>query len=157
MASRSYANGPAKRSNQQQHYLTPSRSQPDFHPHPGYASEPAHPYGFMSSASVAPDDEEETCPVCNEDLSLRLEGEKPHIVPECGHRLREFPRTSPACSHAPRKLTRFLLLRRRRVLRRRLRRRHARAPKGSLARHVWHLSQGHAHWRGRRGLRPPKQ
>ncbi|KAL8283746.1 hypothetical protein RQP46_005541 [Phenoliferia psychrophenolica] len=41
----------------------------------------------MSSASVAPDDEEETCPVCNEDLSLRLEGEKPHIVPECGHRL----------------------------------------------------------------------
>ncbi|KAK4702603.1 hypothetical protein P7C70_g3619, partial [Phenoliferia sp. Uapishka_3] len=42
----------------------------------------------MSSAAVSPDeDEEEQCPVCNEDLSLRLEGEKPHIVPECGHRL----------------------------------------------------------------------
>jgi hypothetical protein len=38
----------------------------------------------------APDDEAE-CPVCLEPLSFsfRLPGEKPHIVPECGHALHE--------------------------------------------------------------------
>ncbi|KAM0756222.1 hypothetical protein T439DRAFT_282895 [Meredithblackwellia eburnea MCA 4105] len=41
----------------------------------------------MPSAIVEDNDQEDSCPVCNEDLSLRLEGEKPHIVPECGHRL----------------------------------------------------------------------
>lgn len=36
-------------------------------------------------------DEEEECPVCLEPLSFsfRLPGEKPHIVPECGHALHE--------------------------------------------------------------------
>lgn len=36
-------------------------------------------------------DDEETCPVCCESLSFtfRLPGEKPHIVPECGHSLHE--------------------------------------------------------------------
>ncbi|WWC91194.1 uncharacterized protein L201_006136 [Kwoniella dendrophila CBS 6074] len=36
-------------------------------------------------------DDEETCPVCVESLSFtyRLPGEKPHIVPECGHALHE--------------------------------------------------------------------
>jgi hypothetical protein len=35
--------------------------------------------------------EEEDCPVCLEPLSFsfRLPGEKPHIVPECGHALHE--------------------------------------------------------------------
>lgn len=36
-------------------------------------------------------DDEEDCPVCLEPLSFsfRLPGEKPHIVPECGHALHE--------------------------------------------------------------------
>ena len=35
--------------------------------------------------------DEETCPVCVESLSFtyRLPGEKPHVVPECGHALHE--------------------------------------------------------------------
>lgn len=38
--------------------------------------------------------EEEECPVCLEPLSFsfRLPGEKPHIVPECGHALHEVRR-----------------------------------------------------------------
>jgi hypothetical protein len=36
-------------------------------------------------------EEEDECPVCLEPLSFsfRLPGEKPHIVPECGHALHE--------------------------------------------------------------------
>ncbi|PFH50267.1 hypothetical protein AMATHDRAFT_4171 [Amanita thiersii Skay4041] len=42
------------------------------------------------SSHDSPDDEDE-CPVCLEPLSFsfRLPGEKPHIVPECGHALHE--------------------------------------------------------------------
>lgn len=32
-------------------------------------------------------EDDETCPVCLESLSIRLAGEKPHIVPVCGHKL----------------------------------------------------------------------
>ncbi|KAI9636770.1 pleckstrin domain-containing protein [Dioszegia hungarica] len=37
------------------------------------------------------DDDEEKCPICVESLSFsyRLPGEKPHVVPECGHALHE--------------------------------------------------------------------
>lgn len=44
--------------------------------------------------SAAEKDDEETCPVCVESLSFtfRLPGEKPHIVPECGHALHEVSR-----------------------------------------------------------------
>ncbi|KAJ7668291.1 Pleckstrin homology domain-containing protein [Mycena rosella] len=58
-----------------------------------------------------PEDEEE-CPVCLEPLSFsfRLPGEKPHIVPECGHALHEAcftavygPPPSQARSTVPRK------------------------------------------------------
>lgn len=37
------------------------------------------------------DDNEGECPVCLEPLSFsfRLPGEKPHVVPECGHALHE--------------------------------------------------------------------
>jgi hypothetical protein len=55
------------------------------------------PYSFndtpnmpiVSSRDTA--DEEAECPVCLEPLSFsfRLPGEKPHIVPECGHALHE--------------------------------------------------------------------
>ena len=58
---------------------------------------PAHPFAAMVSAPLPvvssrddPDDEDE-CPVCLEPLSFsfRLPGEKPHILPECGHALHE--------------------------------------------------------------------
>lgn len=58
---------------------------------------PSHPYSTMRIAPLpvvssrdAVEDEEE-CPVCLEPLSFsfRLPGEKPHIVPECGHALHE--------------------------------------------------------------------
>ncbi|KAJ7091374.1 Pleckstrin homology domain-containing protein [Mycena belliarum] len=78
----------------------------------------AHPYGTMHVAPLPvvsnqenPDDEEE-CPVCLEPLSFsfRLPGEKPHIVPECGHALHEAcftavygPPPSQARSTVPRK------------------------------------------------------
>ncbi|KAF9807236.1 hypothetical protein IEO21_08310 [Rhodonia placenta] len=57
----------------------------------------SHPYAVMVAAPLpvvsshdATDDEDE-CPVCLEPLSFsfRLPGEKPHIVPECGHALHE--------------------------------------------------------------------
>ncbi|GEM06161.1 rRNA-processing protein EFG1 [Rhodotorula toruloides] len=41
----------------------------------------------MSAAVVDAAVDEETCPICLELLSLRLAGEKPHVVPVCGHRL----------------------------------------------------------------------
>jgi hypothetical protein len=56
-----------------------------------------HPYAAMVSAPlpvVSTQDgfeDEEECPVCLEPLSFsfRLPGEKPHIVPDCGHALHE--------------------------------------------------------------------
>lgn len=37
------------------------------------------------------DEDDDKCPVCIESLnaSFKLPGEKPHIVPECGHALHE--------------------------------------------------------------------
>ncbi|KAK8844039.1 hypothetical protein IAR55_006833 [Kwoniella newhampshirensis] len=46
----------------------------------------------VALVSMADDlEDEDTCPVCVESLSFtyRLPGEKPHIVPECGHALHE--------------------------------------------------------------------
>ncbi|TFY58718.1 hypothetical protein EVG20_g8046 [Dentipellis fragilis] len=55
-----------------------------------------HPFATMVSAPLPvvsnhDSDEEDDCPVCLEPLSFsfRLPGEKPHIVPECGHALHE--------------------------------------------------------------------
>ena len=47
------------------------------------------PIPVVKNHSVVEDDDE--CPVCLEPLSFsfRLPGEKPHIVPECGHALHE--------------------------------------------------------------------
>lgn len=44
-------------------------------------------------------DAEDDCPVCLEPLSFsfRLPGEKPHIVPECGHALHEVRKITPSC------------------------------------------------------------
>ena len=71
-------------------------------PNPSAANDykPLHPYAAMVAAPlpvVASHDateEEDDCPVCLEPLSFsfRLPGEKPHIVPECGHALHEVSR-----------------------------------------------------------------
>ena len=47
-------------------------------------------------SSRDPTEDEAECPVCLEPLSFsfRLPGEKPHIVPECGHALHEVPALS---------------------------------------------------------------
>ncbi|KAJ7765454.1 Pleckstrin homology domain-containing protein [Mycena maculata] len=78
----------------------------------------AHPYSVMHVAPLPVvsnqenQEEEEECPVCLEPLSFsfRLPGEKPHIVPECGHALHEAcftavygPPPSQARSTVPRK------------------------------------------------------
>ncbi|KAK0188978.1 Pleckstrin homology domain-containing protein [Armillaria mellea] len=78
---------------------------------------PSHPFSAMHLAplpvvSSHDSDDEEDCPVCLEPLSFsfRLPGEKPHIVPECGHALHEAcftavygPPPSQARSTVPRK------------------------------------------------------
>lgn len=50
---------------------------------------PAHQVNLVSQADTGEDDE--TCPICVESLgfTFRLPGEKPHVVPECGHSLHE--------------------------------------------------------------------
>lgn len=67
--------------------------------HP-FSAVPMGPLPVVSSHS-APDDDDE-CPVCLEPLSFsfRLPGEKPHIVPECGHALHEVRISSPSGSLA---------------------------------------------------------
>lgn len=53
------------------------------------ASQPNLPsHTSRSGTSKAREIEQETdCPVCLESLSIRLQGEKPHVVPVCGHKL----------------------------------------------------------------------
>ena len=57
--------------------------------HPNSLNNDARNMPTASSRDVV--DEEAECPVCLEPLSFsfRLPGEKPHIVPECGHALHE--------------------------------------------------------------------
>jgi hypothetical protein len=71
-----------------------------------------HPYSHMPAplpviSGLREDEDEAECPVCLEPLSFsfRLPGEKPHIVPECGHALHEVSHRSPSlpplrrCAH----------------------------------------------------------
>ena len=64
------------------------------------ASVPAVPAHQVALVSPEDTDDEETCPVCVESLSFtfRLPGEKPHIVPECGHALHEVCFALPSVS-----------------------------------------------------------
>ena len=64
-----------------------------------YSSVHMPPIPVVKNHSVVEDDDE--CPVCLEPLSFsfRLPGEKPHIVPECGHALHEVSQFDPEQSH----------------------------------------------------------
>jgi hypothetical protein len=69
-----------------------------------------HPYSSasinMGQTMIRDDDEDdETCPVCLEPLSFRLPGEKPHIVPQCGHRLRTHGSLFSSTSRQEKSLT----------------------------------------------------
>lgn len=70
---------------------TPTPHTQDLSPHP-FAVMAHAPLPVVSSHDSSED--EEDCPVCLEPLSFsfRLPGEKPHIVPECGHALHEVGR-----------------------------------------------------------------
>lgn len=61
----------------------------DNHNHHHYAAMPPPPVSVVSNHDTL--DDEQECPVCLEPLSFsfRLPGEKPHVVPECGHSLHE--------------------------------------------------------------------
>lgn len=77
----------------------PSRSTPTLktHSHSHTQDTLSHPFALMAHAPLPvvsshdSSEDEEDCPVCLEPLSFsfRLPGEKPHIVPECGHALHE--------------------------------------------------------------------
>ena len=70
------------------HHSTLHSHTQDLHSHP-FSSMVHAPLPVVSSHDSS--EEEEECPVCLEPLSFsfRLPGEKPHIVPECGHALHE--------------------------------------------------------------------
>ncbi|OCF40937.1 zinc finger family protein [Kwoniella heveanensis CBS 569] len=69
--------------------LQSSRSSPNLAESYKMSNQPTHQVTLVSTEDDR--DDEETCPVCVESLSFtyRLPGEKPHIVPECGHALHE--------------------------------------------------------------------
>jgi len=75
-----------------QHHLQ-SSSKSSFHSSSHAASNNTPP---MSSHDLDADEAE--CPVCLEPLSFsfRLPGEKPHVVPECGHALHEVSLPRPS-------------------------------------------------------------
>lgn len=78
-------------------YAAVSSARPQPQPPQTHEYRPLHPYAAMVAAPLPvvssrdAMDNEDDCPVCLEPLSFsfRLPGEKPHIVPECGHALHE--------------------------------------------------------------------
>jgi hypothetical protein len=79
------------------------RSTPTLNPTTRTQDTLSHPFALMAHAPLPvvsshdSTEDEEDCPVCLEPLSFsfRLPGEKPHIVPECGHALHEVCFSSP--------------------------------------------------------------
>jgi hypothetical protein len=71
----------------------------DIHNHHPYAAMPPPPPLAASHDTL---DDEQECPVCLEPLSFsfRLPGEKPHVVPECGHSLHEVSTQIARISHS---------------------------------------------------------
>jgi hypothetical protein len=74
------------------HSVSTTGSQTEIHTIHPFPLMPQAPLPVVSNHDVAGDEDE--CPVCLEPLSFsfRLPGEKPHIVPECGHALHEVRR-----------------------------------------------------------------
>ena len=74
-----------------------------------YSSVYMPPIPVVKNHSVVEDGDE--CPVCLEPLSFsfRLPGEKPHIVPECGHALHEVSQSYPELFHSHISLSRPVL------------------------------------------------
>lgn len=70
-------------------YSASNASATDTHSLHPYATMPPAPLPVVSTNEHI--DDEQECPVCLEPLSFsfRLPGEKPHVVPECGHSLHE--------------------------------------------------------------------
>lgn len=70
-------------------YSASSNSSAENHPTHPYSTMHTPPVPVVSNRETVEDEDE--CPVCLEPLSFsfRLPGEKPHIVPECGHALHE--------------------------------------------------------------------
>ncbi|BGP36660.1 hypothetical protein JCM10449v2_000561 [Rhodotorula kratochvilovae] len=56
-------------------------------PSPPHTRTPAAADPLAAFMAYEDSAEEDSCPICLELLSLRLAGEKPHVVPVCGHRL----------------------------------------------------------------------
>ncbi|SCZ96491.1 BZ3500_MvSof-1268-A1-R1_Chr8-2g10230 [Microbotryum saponariae] len=63
-----------------------------------HPSSQVHPFQDLNSGAAVPSssllitddgDEGPECPICVEPLSHRLQGEKAHVTPVCGHQLRE--------------------------------------------------------------------
>ncbi|EGG08888.1 uncharacterized protein MELLADRAFT_115926 [Melampsora larici-populina 98AG31] len=50
-------------------------------PHPKFENKKSEP----TAVFVRDQDDGDDCPVCLEDLKMRLQGEKPHVIPSCGH------------------------------------------------------------------------
>ena len=89
-----------------------NRSTPTLNAHSRPQDSLSHPFALMAHAPLPvvsshdSSEDEEDCPVCLEPLSFsfRLPGEKPHIVPECGHALHEvcfFHLSSPCIVYGP--------------------------------------------------------
>ena len=55
------------------------------------SSAPVYTSQHLAASTMIRDasNDDENCPVCLESLAMRLHGEKPHVVPICGHKLRE--------------------------------------------------------------------
>lgn len=73
-----------------QSHLTSSRSQPNIS-HSARMQHILAPAHQVTLREEEGGEDEEKCPICVESLSFtyRLPGEKPHVVPECGHALHE--------------------------------------------------------------------
>lgn len=85
-----YPAGSSPSSRLHQAHLSPGSSAS--HEHPYSASGTSRRKQSMPSIErrrprTAEEDEDVACPVCLESLSIRLQGEKAHVVPVCGHKL----------------------------------------------------------------------
>lgn len=98
-ASHPFASGRAPSPNHPADYLTPPAGSPPAVPSHAFPAlndnfkmpAPAIPAHQVALASPEDEQGDPDCPVCCESMSFtfRLPGEKPHVVPECGHALHE--------------------------------------------------------------------